>query len=67
MNELINRNGMTFCMTCGCILYLAEEDIPNTRRTAPLTRRAACGHLGPGQSAGNGRWRPYGSRRTGSR
>ena len=34
MNELINRNGMTFCMTCGCILYLAEEDVPNTRRSA---------------------------------
>ncbi len=34
MNELINKNGMTFCMTCGCILYLAEEDMPNTRRTA---------------------------------
>lgn len=34
MNELINRNGMTFCMTCGCILYLAEEDIPNTRRSS---------------------------------
>ncbi len=34
MNELINKNGMTFCMTCGCILYLAEENTPNTRRTA---------------------------------
>jgi predicted nucleic acid-binding Zn-ribbon protein len=34
MNELINNNGMIFCMTCGCILYLAEEDIPNTRRSA---------------------------------
>jgi predicted nucleic acid-binding Zn-ribbon protein len=34
MNELINKNGMTFCMTCGCILYLAEEDMPNTRRSS---------------------------------
>src|SRR5205807_1000560 len=34
MNELINNNGMIFCMTCGCILYLAEEDIPNTRRSS---------------------------------
>ena len=34
MNELINNNGMTFCKTCGCLLYLAEEDIPNTRRTS---------------------------------
>lgn len=33
MNELINKNGMTYCMTCGCILYLAEADTPNTRRT----------------------------------
>ena len=32
MNELINNHGMTFCKTCGCILYLAEEDHPNTRR-----------------------------------
>ena len=34
MNELINRNGMTFCMTCGAILYLADEDMPNTRRSS---------------------------------
>jgi len=33
INELINNNGMIFCMTCGCILYLAEEDYPNTRRS----------------------------------
>jgi predicted nucleic acid-binding Zn-ribbon protein len=32
INELINNNGMTFCKTCGCILYLAEEDYPNARR-----------------------------------
>lgn len=34
LNELINNNGMSFCQTCGCILYLAEDDLPNTRRTA---------------------------------
>ena len=33
LNELINKNGMTYCMTCGSILYLADEDLPNTRRT----------------------------------
>jgi uncharacterized protein len=32
-NELINGAMLCFCMTCGRILYLAEEDIPNTRRT----------------------------------
>ncbi len=33
MNELINAHTMTFCMTCGRILYLAEEEQQNTRRT----------------------------------
>ena len=33
MNELINAEKLTFCMTCGRVLYLAEEDHPNTRRT----------------------------------
>jgi predicted nucleic acid-binding Zn-ribbon protein len=32
MNELINAEKLVFCMTCGRILYLAEEDHPNTRR-----------------------------------
>ena len=32
-NELINGAMLCFCMTCGRILYLADEDIPNTRRT----------------------------------
>jgi uncharacterized protein len=32
INELINNNGMTFCKTCGCILYLAEDDYPDNRR-----------------------------------
>jgi predicted nucleic acid-binding Zn-ribbon protein len=32
-NELINGATLCFCMTCGRILYLAEEDFPNTRRT----------------------------------
>ena len=34
MNELINNTHMTFCKTCGRILYLAEEDHPNMRRSA---------------------------------
>jgi uncharacterized protein len=34
MNELINARNMTFCMSCGRILYLAEEDTPNTRRSS---------------------------------
>jgi predicted nucleic acid-binding Zn-ribbon protein len=33
-NELINSHTLCFCKTCGRVLYLAEEDIPNTRRTA---------------------------------
>ena len=32
-NELINGEKLCFCTTCGRVLYLAEEDIPNTRRT----------------------------------
>jgi predicted nucleic acid-binding Zn-ribbon protein len=32
-NELINGHTLCFCKTCGRVLYLAEEDIPNTRRT----------------------------------
>jgi predicted nucleic acid-binding Zn-ribbon protein len=31
-NELMNGHILCFCNTCGRILYLAEEDIPNTRR-----------------------------------
>lgn len=34
MNELINNVSMTFCMTCGRVLYLAEEDHHNTRRVS---------------------------------
>ena len=33
MTELVKNVTMTFCMTCGRILYLAEEDHNNTRRT----------------------------------
>jgi len=33
MNELLNKNGLIFCQTCGCLLYLAEPDVPNTRRS----------------------------------
>jgi predicted nucleic acid-binding Zn-ribbon protein len=32
-NELINGGTLCFCKTCGRVLYLADEDIPNTRRT----------------------------------
>jgi uncharacterized protein len=34
MNELINATTLSFCKSCGRVLYLAEEDIPNTRRAA---------------------------------
>jgi predicted nucleic acid-binding Zn-ribbon protein len=33
-NELINGGTLVFCKTCGRVLYLAEEDVPLTRRTA---------------------------------
>jgi uncharacterized protein len=32
-NELINGEHITFCKTCGRLLYLAEEDVPNTCRS----------------------------------
>lgn len=34
LNELINGSSLNFCKTCGRILYLAEEDLPTTRRKA---------------------------------
>jgi predicted nucleic acid-binding Zn-ribbon protein len=34
MNELINAHSLTFCKSCGRVLYLAEEDKHNTRRSA---------------------------------
>lgn len=33
MNELINGHRMVFCMTCGRILYLAEEVVSATKRS----------------------------------
>jgi len=33
MNDLINAQALVFCRTCGRLLYLAEEDQANTRRT----------------------------------
>jgi predicted nucleic acid-binding Zn-ribbon protein len=33
MNELINAHTLSFCKTCGRILYLPEEDGPSTRRS----------------------------------
>jgi len=32
LNELINGNHLSFCKTCGRILYLPEDDLPETRR-----------------------------------
>ena len=32
MNELINGESLTFCMTCGRVLYLSEEDLNAIRR-----------------------------------
>jgi uncharacterized protein len=34
LNELINCKSLIFCKSCGRILYLAEEELPATRRTA---------------------------------
>lgn len=34
MNELITAHSLSFCKTCGRILYLAEEEVANTRRSA---------------------------------
>ncbi len=33
MNELINGHNVTFCLTCGRLLYLAEEDVPKLQRS----------------------------------
>lgn len=33
-NELINGGQLVFCKSCGRILYLAEQDQPNTRRSS---------------------------------
>ncbi len=33
VNELLNKNGLIFCQTCGCLLYLTDEDTQNTRRS----------------------------------
>ena len=33
LNELINGEHITFCKTCGRVLYLPEEDVANTRRS----------------------------------
>ena len=34
MNELITAESLSFCKSCGRVLYLTEEDVPTTRRTA---------------------------------
>jgi uncharacterized protein len=34
VNDLINGGGLSFCLSCGRLLYLAEPEVANTRRTA---------------------------------
>jgi predicted nucleic acid-binding Zn-ribbon protein len=33
-NDLINAQSLTFCLSCGRLLYLADSEIANTRRTS---------------------------------
>jgi predicted nucleic acid-binding Zn-ribbon protein len=34
INNLINGEGLSFCLSCGRLLYLTEPEVANTRRTA---------------------------------
>jgi uncharacterized protein len=34
INDLINGTGLSFCLSCGRLLYLTEPEVANTRRTA---------------------------------
>lgn len=34
LSELLHGAHVSFCKTCGRVLYLADEDVPNTRRDA---------------------------------
>jgi predicted nucleic acid-binding Zn-ribbon protein len=34
INDLINGEGQSFCLSCGRLLYLPEPEVANTRRTA---------------------------------
>jgi predicted nucleic acid-binding Zn-ribbon protein len=34
INDLINGEGLCFCLSCGRLLYLTEPEVANTRRTA---------------------------------
>jgi predicted nucleic acid-binding Zn-ribbon protein len=34
INDLINDSGLSFCLSCGRLLYLTEPEVANTRRTA---------------------------------
>ncbi len=36
MNELINRETLTFCLSCGRLLYYIEPEVSRTKRTARL-------------------------------
>jgi uncharacterized protein len=34
INDLINGEGLSFCLSCGRLLYLTEPEVANTRRSA---------------------------------
>ncbi len=34
INDLINGEGLSFCLSCGRLLYLTEPEIANTRRSS---------------------------------
>jgi predicted nucleic acid-binding Zn-ribbon protein len=34
INDLINETSLTFCLSCGRLLYMAEAEVSHTRRTA---------------------------------
>jgi predicted nucleic acid-binding Zn-ribbon protein len=34
VNDLINGSGLSFCLSCGRLLYMTEPEVANTRRTA---------------------------------
>jgi uncharacterized protein len=33
LNDLINAEGLSFCLSCGRLLYMTEPEVANTRRT----------------------------------
>jgi hypothetical protein len=34
VNDLINGESLTFCLSCGRLLYMAEPEVANTRRNS---------------------------------